>query len=64
MLEKHDYRVLEAKDRAEALSICQGGLAPIDMVVSDFAMPRMTGLQLNEELVALKPGMKFLLKDG
>ena len=64
ILEKQGYRVLEAKDGEEALSICQDSLAHIDLVVSDYAMPRMTGLQLKEKVVVLQPGMKFLLISG
>ena len=64
VLEKQGYRVLEAKGGEEALSICQDSLAHIDLVVTDYAMPRMTGLQLKEKIVALKPSMKFLLISG
>ena len=64
VLEKQGYRVLEAKDGEEALSICQENLAHIDLVVTDYAMPRMTGLQLKEKVMALRPSMKFLLISG
>jgi signal transduction histidine kinase len=47
VLEKQGYRVLETKDGQEALSVCQDNLAHIDLVVTDYAMPRMTGLQLS-----------------
>jgi two-component system, cell cycle sensor histidine kinase and response regulator CckA len=64
VLEKQGYRVLETRDGEEALSICQDNLAHIDLVVTDYAMPRMTGLQLKEKVLALRPGMKFLLISG
>jgi two-component system, cell cycle sensor histidine kinase and response regulator CckA len=64
ILEKHEYRVLEAKDGEEALAICQDVFTHIDLVVTDFAMPRMTGLQLREQLVALRPDMRLLLISG
>ena len=64
ILERQGYRVLEAKDGEEALSICQDSLAHIDLVVTDFAMPRMTGVQLTERVAALRPSMKFLLISG
>jgi PAS domain S-box-containing protein len=63
-LERRDFRVLEAKDGAEGLSVCRDNLAQIDLVVTDLAMPRMTGLQLKEKIVALRPTMKFLLISG
>ena len=49
VLERQGYRVLETKDGQEALSVCQDNLTHIDLVVTDFAMPRMTGLQLKEQ---------------
>lgn len=64
VLERQNYQVLEAKDGEEALSIFQDRLAHIDLVVTDYAMPRMTGLQLKEKIAALRPGMKFLLISG
>ncbi len=64
ILEKQGYRVLETKDGEEALSICQDNLAHIDLVVTDYAMPRMTGLQLKEKVLALRSGVKFLLISG
>ncbi len=63
-LEGNGYRVLETKDGAEALSIFRDNLERIDLVVTDFAMPRMTGLQLKEKIVALRSNMKFLLISG
>ncbi len=63
-LEREDYRVLEAKDGAEALSICRNNLAHIDLVVTDLAMPQMTGLQLREKIRTLRSNMKFLLISG
>ena len=63
-LEREDYRVLEAKDGAEAFSLCRDNLAYIDLVVTDLAMPQMTGLQLKERVVALRSNIKFLLISG
>ncbi len=64
VLEKQGYQVLEAKEGEEALCFCQDSLANIDLVVTDYAMPRMTGLQLKEKVVALRPNMQFLLISG
>ena len=64
VLEKQGYWVFEAKDGEEALSICRDNRAHIDLVVTDYAMPRMTGVQLKEKVMALQPSMKFLLISG
>jgi two-component system, cell cycle sensor histidine kinase and response regulator CckA len=61
---KQAYRVLETNDGQEALSICQDSLVHINLVVTDFAMPRMTGVQLKEKVAALRPNMKLLLISG
>ena len=63
-LEKNGYRVFEAKDGAEGLSICRNNLAHIDLVVTDLAMPQLTGVQLKEKVVELRSNMKFLLISG
>lgn len=63
-LERQGYRVLEAKDGAEALSVCRHELEHVDLVVTDLAMPRMTGLQLKDKVLALRSSMKFLLISG
>ncbi len=63
-LEKNHYRVFEAKDGAEGLSICRNNLAHIDLVVTDLAMPQMTGIQLKQEVLELRSTMKFLLISG
>ena len=62
-LESQGYKVLEAKDGVEALTICQQQ-AVIDLIVSDLAMPEMTGLELREKADALRPNIKFLLISG
>jgi two-component system, cell cycle sensor histidine kinase and response regulator CckA len=63
-LERQGYRVLEAKDGAEALSVCRQNLEHVSLVVTDLSMPRMTGLQLREKVVALRSTMKFLFISG
>jgi CheY-like chemotaxis protein len=63
-LECKGYKVLEAKDGQEALSICERHAEPIDLIVTDLMMPRITGLQLKEKAAALRPETKFLLISG
>jgi CheY-like chemotaxis protein len=48
VLELMDHRVLGARDGREALSIAQK--TSLDLVVTDWNMPRMTGLELCHEL--------------
>lgn len=49
MLTKSGYRVVEAADGVEALSVMHDG-EPVGLVVADLNMPRMDGLELMWEL--------------
>jgi signal transduction histidine kinase/CheY-like chemotaxis protein len=63
MLEDLDHRVVEAFSGEEALRIL-GENAVIDLVVTDHAMPGMTGLELAERIRAEWPDMPILLASG
>jgi signal transduction histidine kinase len=49
-LELHSYTVLEAANGLEALELCRGRGAEIDVVLTDMTMPAMTGHELIERL--------------
>jgi signal transduction histidine kinase/ActR/RegA family two-component response regulator len=63
MLEDLDHRVVGAPSGEEALRILREN-ASIDLVVTDHAMPGMTGLQLAERIRAEWPDMPILLASG
>jgi CheY-like chemotaxis protein len=48
VLEMMDHRVLQAHDGAEALELAHA--RPPDLVVTDWMMPRMSGVELSEHL--------------
>lgn len=60
VLEKNDYRVLEAKDGREALVLLKKH-PEISLVVTDIRMPKMNGMSLLEEIVDSKSGVKVIL---
>ncbi len=63
MLEELGHRVLEATNGAEALEIlCQN--PAIDMVLTDFAMPEMTGRDLAIAVARDRPGLPVILATG
>jgi len=64
VLEGAGFQVVEAKDGEQAVEICKTWAEPIDMVVSDLAMPKVTGLQLKEIVAGLRPTVRFLLISG
>jgi two-component system cell cycle sensor histidine kinase/response regulator CckA len=64
ILSRHGYVVLEARDGAEAVRICQQYPGTIDLLVSDVVMPVMSGLQVAQRLREMRPGMKTLFVSG
>ena len=64
VLERAGFQVVEAKDGEQAVETCKSWAEPIDMVVSDLAMPKLNGLQLKEIVAGLRPAVKFLLISG
>ncbi|MBU2010700.1 MAG: response regulator, partial [Gammaproteobacteria bacterium] len=62
MLEAAGHRVLTARSAAQALELLQ--VAQIDMLVTDHAMPLMSGAQLAAEVRASRPELPILLVSG
>ncbi|HUO93176.1 MAG TPA: response regulator [Rhizomicrobium sp.] len=63
MLEDLGHTVIEANSAHRALEIIEGG-ASVDLVMTDQAMPGMTGVQLAEILRRKRPEMPILLATG
>jgi CheY-like chemotaxis protein len=63
MLEELGHRVLEAVNGAEALDIVRQNPA-IDVVLTDFAMPKMTGRDLAIAVARERPGLPVILATG
>jgi signal transduction histidine kinase len=63
MLEDMGHTPVEARSAAEALSLLAAGMK-VDVVVTDHAMPAMTGLQLAERILARFPGLPIILATG
>jgi PAS domain S-box-containing protein len=64
MLREQGYTVLQASGGAEALRIAQSHLGPLELLVSDVMMPRMTGPELAERLRGLRPEVRVLFVSG
>jgi CheY-like chemotaxis protein len=63
-LESLGYAVLEAKTGPEAITLLKSG-EPVALVLSDIVMPGgMTGYDVVEWVLSMKPGLKVLLTSG
>ena len=63
-LEQHGYTVLAAPDGPAALELVAKCDRDIQLLVTDVVMPRMSGSQLADQLVAQRPGLKVLYVSG
>jgi CheY-like chemotaxis protein len=63
MLEDLGHRVIEARSGPEALELMRRART-LDLVLTDHAMPEMTGLQLAARIAAERPGLKVILATG
>ncbi|MDI7259689.1 MAG: PAS domain S-box protein [Thermodesulfobacteriota bacterium] len=64
ILNKQGYRVLEAHDGSEALSLFKERNETIDLVLTDVVMPGMSGRQLADQLKTISQGTKVLYMSG
>jgi signal transduction histidine kinase len=63
-LQLHGYQVLEAKDTTEALRLCTQYEGPIHLLVADVVMPGMSGRELADRLLPVRPYMRVLFISG
>jgi PAS domain S-box-containing protein len=64
ILEGRGYKVLAARDAAQALTLAEGHSGPIHVLVTDVVMPGQSGNQLAQKLSALRPEMRVLYISG
>ena len=63
MLAEAGYVVTQAASGYEALRLLEDGLE-VEALISDFAMPGMSGLELAQEALTLRPNLQVLLVTG
>ncbi len=64
VLRRNGYTVLEARNGAEGLSVCESHPGPIHLLLTDVVMPEVGGRSLAERLAAARPEMKTLYMSG
>lgn len=56
--------LVEAEGGAQALQQIEQSPSPFDLVICDWNMPGMSGIELFDRVHALKPGLPFLMLTG
>lgn len=64
VLEMFGYQVLEAPNGGAALLICERHKDPIHLLITDVVMPEMSGPELTDRLMRLRPDLKVLYMSG
>jgi len=63
MLQCLGHQVLMASSGTEALNVLQGE-STIDLVITDHAMPHMTGSELANQICGIRPNLPIILATG
>lgn len=64
LLEKIDYKVTALTSSVEALVLFQKDQDSFDLVITDMTMPKMTGKELAQQLLAIRPNLPIILCSG
>ena len=57
-------QIFEAKDGREALNFLDEAMDMIDIVICDWNMPKMTGVEVLRQLRSVSPNLPFLMVTG
>ncbi len=64
MLEMQGYTVNQASNGAQALEEFQKNAARIDLVITDYSMPKMTGVEFSTQIRKIKTDVPIILISG
>jgi two-component system cell cycle sensor histidine kinase/response regulator CckA len=64
ILTQNGYRVLEASNGLEGVSVAKDHQGPIHLLLTDLVMPKLSGMEMVQQLTDLKPGMRVLFMSG
>jgi CheY-like chemotaxis protein len=63
-LERQGFSVLVARSGSEAIELCEEHAGTIALLLTDLVMPGMSGRELADRLVPLRPSIKILYMSG
>jgi DNA-binding NtrC family response regulator len=63
-LRLHGYTVLAARHGIEALLASAKYVGPIHLILTDVVMPQMSGPEVAEKILTVRPGVKVLYMSG
>jgi two-component system cell cycle sensor histidine kinase/response regulator CckA len=64
LLQQRGYRVINASDGVDALNVARKYESPIDLVITDVVMPRLSGPELVKRLREDRPEFKVIFMSG
>lgn len=64
MLERWGYRVITYREQREAIAAVQSGDIHFDLVLTDFKMPGMSGLDVARAVREVRPNLPVLMVSG
>ncbi len=64
LLEREGYAVAVSSDATQALADLRSGALPCDLLVSDYNMPELSGIELARQIGALRPGLPVIITSG
>jgi two-component system, cell cycle sensor histidine kinase and response regulator CckA len=64
MLTETGYAVLEAANGLDAIAVAERHGGPLDLLITDVVIPRLSGPELAQRLRRLRPGLEVLFMSG
>jgi len=64
LLQRAGYRATVCSNGQEALDLIAAGAAPVDVLVTDYNMPGLSGMVVAREALALQPELPVIISSG